>query len=1165
MNLHGKVKASENAIYDASKELYQTLFEQAADGIFIADAQGKYVEVNRRGCEMLGYTREEILALSMADLIPTEDVPLDMAVLQASGTLLKERRLRCKDGRLLPVEISAQVLADGRLLGMVRDISERKQVEQALQRSNDLLQAIIQAAPVAIMGLDLDGNVQMVWNPAAEKMLGWKADEVMGRPLPSVPVQNQEEFQRFREYIRSGKTLGGVEVRRQRRDGSPIDYSIYASPLHNAEGQITGNVAVLVDMSKRKEVEDELRRNREAAVHFSEQLSALQEVSIQLSKAQSVDDLCQQAVQLGRSRLGFDRVGIWFIEEQLGIMRGSFGTDEQGNLRDERDEQVVFRHEGLAWRAFSRKEPLALVEYGVLYNHLGQPVGEGDNAMAPLWDGDEVVGVISIDNFSTRQPITEHQLEVLRLYATTVGHLITDKRVEEALRASEARFRTFVDHAADAFFLHDAAGAILDVNREACESLGYTREELITMTPYDFDVGTDFSLIDRVRAQLDAGELLTFDTKHRRKDGQIFPVEVRVRPLWQGGQRFGVSLARNVTERKQAEKALSLFRSLIDHANDTIELIDPETGRFLDVNEQACRAHGYSREEFLALTVPDINPQVTAVSWQNSMQELRQIGSRITESQHRRKDGSFFLVEVNVTYIHLDRPYVLAVVRDITRRKQIEESLREREVQLQHIIDTVPAGVLLLDADGRIYLMNPVAEKYLAMLAPDRLADGRLLRLGQQPLNQLLTSPPQGLWHEITSNGCVFEAIARPMESGAHSGGWVLVLRDITQERDIQQRIQRQERLAAVGQLAAGIAHDFNNILAVITLYTQLISRTVDMPVHAQERIHTIMQQTKRAADLIQQILDFSRQSILERQPFDLLPFMEKLVTLLVRTLPEHIQIDLVHTAESYFIQADISRIQQVIMNLAINARDAMPEGGYLRMRLAHLHTREARPLSVQDLPPGDWVQIEAADSGSGIPAEVLPHIFEPFFTTKEVGQGTGLGLAQVYGIVQQHGGYIDVTTKVGQGTTFFLYFPALHLRRQGTAIAEKKAMPVGRGQKILLVEDDQTMREALRDSLTMLNYEVVTAVNGREALAFLETKADEVKLVLSDTVMPEMGGVALYHALREQNLTIPMVLLTGHPLSKELENLKALGLDGWLPKPPNLVTLGHLLAEILS
>jgi two-component system, cell cycle sensor histidine kinase and response regulator CckA len=303
----------------------------------------------------------------------------------------------------------------------------------------------------------------------------------------------------------------------------------------------------------------------------------------------------------------------------------------------------------------------------------------------------------------------------------------------------------------------------------------------------------------------------------------------------------------------------------------------------------------------------------------------------------------------------------------------------------------------------------------------------------------------------------------------------------------------------------------------------------------------------------------------LKRQPLDLLPFMEKLVTLLTRILPEHIQIELDHAAKAYFIQADPTRMQQVIMNLVVNARDAMPDGGHLRIKLAHLHTRESRPMPVQDLPPGDWVQIEVADSGSGIPPEALPQIFEPFFTTKAVGQGTGLGLAQVYGIVQQHDGYIDIITQVGQGTSFFLYFPAFNTGESAAETPDRSVLQLGQGQKVLLVEDDPATRQALLDSLILLNYEVVAASNGREALAILATKGDEVELVLSDTVMPEMGGVALYHALREQKLSIPIVLLTGHPLSKEMENLQALGLAGWLPKPLDLANLSYLLAEILT
>ncbi len=258
MSRKPKKKTVTSPSYPASEELYQALFEQAADGMFIADKQGRCIEVNRHGCEMLGYTREELLGLSMEDLIPAEDLarnPLQLDTLRIGKTLLKERRMRCKDGRLLPVEISAQMLADGRFLGIVRDISKHKQAERELQRSNDLLRAIIEAAPAAVIGLDLDGNVQTVWNPAAEKMLGWSAEEAMGRPLPSVPVESQEEFGRFRERIRSGKTLDGVDVHRQRRDGTPIDYSIYTSPLYNAEGQISGNIAVLVDITERKQAE----------------------------------------------------------------------------------------------------------------------------------------------------------------------------------------------------------------------------------------------------------------------------------------------------------------------------------------------------------------------------------------------------------------------------------------------------------------------------------------------------------------------------------------------------------------------------------------------------------------------------------------------------------------------------------------------------------------------------------------------------------------------------------------------------------------------------------------------------------------------------------------------------------------------------------------------
>lgn len=627
-------------------------------------------------------------------------------------------------------------------------------------------------------------------------------------------------------------------------------------------------------------------------------------------------------------------------------------------------------------------------------------------------------------------------------------------------------------------------------------------------------------------------------------------------------------LNQEINERKVAEEKLQQEKAFSDAIIDSLPgafYLFNQAGRFLRWNKAMEQLTGYAPEEVAGLHPLDLIDPADRNSVAVAIERAFSEGEAMVEAHFLTKDGRVIPYFFTGRRLLLDEgPLLLGLGIDITDRRQAEDKLRQSTTELQHILDTVPEGVLLLAADGSIRLTNPVADQFLRILVPDG-ENGRLTHLGNRPLNELLTSPPKGLWHEIASDDLTFEAIARPIEISPNNDGWVLVLRDITQERDIQRRVQRQERLAAVGQLAAGIAHDFNNILAVITLYAQLTSRTVEMSVRAQERLHTIEQQTKRATDLIQQILDFSRQSVLERQPLDLLPFMENLATLLDRTLPEHIQIELDHAAEEYLIHADPSRMQQVMMNLAVNARDAMPEGGYLQMRLAHVCTEASRPVLVRDLPPGDWVQIEVADSGSGIPPEALPLIFEPFFTTKNVGQGTGLGLAQVYGIVQQHEGYIDVTTKVGQGTTFTLYFPVLATGERAAGMADKALLQPGQGQRLLVVEDNPATRQALVDSLTFLNYEVMEAVNGREALTILAAKTDEIALVLSDAVMPEMGGVALFHAMQQQKLTIPMVLLTGHPLGKEMENLESLGLAGWLSKPPDLINLSYLLAKVLT
>ena len=353
--------------------------------------------------------------------------------------------------------------------------------------------------------------------------------------------------------------------------------------------------------------------------------------------------------------------------------------------------------------------------------------------------------------------------------------------------------------------------------------------------------------------------------------------------------------------------------------------------------------------------------------------------------------------------------------------------------------------------------------------------------------------------------------------------------------------------------------------MAVIILYTQMSLNTPGLPAKISQHLETISGQAYRATDLVQQILDFSRRAVLERCPMDLTPFLKETVKLLERTVPENIKIDFTYGADEYTVHADPTRLQQALMNLAVNARDAMPEGGELRIELARIQIKNRKESPLPEMEAGEWVRMRVTDTGDGIPPEVLPHIFEPFFTTKEVDQGTGLGLAQVYGIVKQHEGHVDVSTEVGAGTTFTLYLPALLSSLPEAPAQATETLVQGQGETVLVVEDNAALRQALAATLEALNYLVLEAADGREALGILGQRAGEVSLVLSDLVMPEMGGQALFHAMQQRGLNLPVVMLSGHPLESELKALQAQGLAGWLLKPPDLDQLAQLLAQALS
>lgn len=648
-------------------------------------------------------------------------------------------------------------------------------------------------------------------------------------------------------------------------------------------------------------------------------------------------------------------------------------------------------------------------------------------------------------------------------------------------------------------------------------------------------------------------------------------VEERTAELVQANK----ALQAEIAERKQLEQALRAseerYRALYRDNPSMFFTLDKD-GTVISVNAFGASQLGYTIDELVGQSVLKVFYEADKTAVTIQLQRCIQHPGQIDRWQFRkvRKDGTMLWVEelAHAVTAPDGAINVLVVCQDITDRKQAEleqerllSQIREQAQQVQNIIDTVPEGVVLLNQEQVVTLTNPVARQYLALLAPE-WENGRLSHLGSHTLPELLISPPNGLWHEISTNKQQYEVIARPVENGPTNQEWVLVLREVTQERTIQRRVQERERLAAVGQLAAGIAHDFNNILAVISLYTQLSLKTDTLSPKMENMLQTIEQQSRRASDLVQQILDFGRQSIMKRRSMDLVFFLQELLTLLQRTLPENIHIDFLHDDDEYIVHADPSRMQQVFMNLAVNARDAMPEGGHLTLKLDLTEiTSEQRP-PLLGMTPGRWVQITLSDTGSGIPPDVLTRIFEPFFTTKGIRKGTGLGLAQVHGIVQQHQGFIDVRSEVGQGTTFMLYFPVHAAKSQRSSQAIPEVLPKGCGETVLVVEDETAVRQIMIESLTILNYTVMAAQNGREALNLLQQHKDEINLVLSDVIMPEIGGIALLQAVRELGLNIPFVMITGHAIENDMETLRELGLHDWLVKPPDLSELAHLVAR---
>ncbi len=636
----------------------------------------------------------------------------------------------------------------------------------------------------------------------------------------------------------------------------------------------------------------------------------------------------------------------------------------------------------------------------------------------------------------------------------------------------------------------------------------------------------------------------------------------------------------DITERKLAEEALReserRFRHVMSSISDHIYVTET-TGsgnlKTLYMSPHVEALTGYPLERFMAdwrfwITIV-VHPDDRVIA---GTHQARAIMGRSSEVEYRliRADRRVIWVRnsVRVETNKFSR-IIYGVVSDITQRKQAEEALAAEQERLAVTLRSIADGVVAIDADRRIVLINPVGRAHLAALT--NVDYGEIItHLGRYPLNDILkaSTGANGL-HEIQLDGPpnrIFEVAAQRMDTDHRVRGWVLIIRDVTEKRAFQDRTQQQERLAAVGQLAAGIAHDFNNILTTIIGLAELNSDSPDLPKLARRDMKRIAEQGQLAARLTRQILDFGRKSITAKRSLSLDSFVKEAVKLLKRTISEDITIALDISPDEHICNADPTQMQQLLTNLAINAQDAMPTGGTLTFTLSRLALQAGDEPPHPDLPPGDWLHLSISDTGVGIAPEHLPHLFEPFFTTKEIGKGTGLGLAQVYGIVKQHEGFIDVKSQLESGTTFTLYLPAAPVEKTVDNYPRQKgSIPAGHGEVILLVEDNATVLSVTQSMLERLNYRVIAAGNGRDALALFDQPQNKIDLVLTDITMPEMGGLALSKALRARNSRVKVIAMSGYPLKEETEDFFIQGFEAWLSKPLSIEKVAQVLNQVLS
>ncbi len=1007
-----------------------------------------------------------------------------------------------------------------------------REAQATLMTSQERYADLYDFAPVGYFTFDSSGLITGV-NLTGASLLRVERGELTNKPFSLfVAAPSRGSFHRhYRGVLKTG-TPRTREVQLSRKDGTSFYASMQSVPVRDAEGNLIGVRSTIGDLTERKQAEEGLQRYQLLARHSRDIILFIRRGDARILEANAA----------ATSAYGYSH------EELLARSIHDLRAPETDRLTA--DQMAEAERHGILFETFHRRK---------------------DGSTFPVEVSSQGA---TIDSAPT--------------IISVVRDITARKQAEQALRDSEARYQRLVELSPDAILVHaegkyvyaNPAGVCLFGARSSEEVIG--RDVLESIHPDHRQL-----MVHRIEEACAGAVTPLGEIRFIRLDGSTVDTEVTCRQVEFGGRPAIQTVVRDITERKRAEEALQQsherFRALAEATFEGIAFT--EAGRILEVNDQLARMLGYGKDELIGTEVSSV---IFPEDRRRVLENIQKGRESIIEHRFIRKDGVVIAVEAHgKPFTYEGRGIRVTALRDITERKRVEEALQkahdelelrvqERTSELQRqaeLLNLTHDAIIACDLNHRVLFWNRGAEERYGWTndevkgkATDDLLQTVYPRPRQEIEQELLL---RGWWEgeltDTTRDGRKVIVASRQALRRDEDGKPIAILEinsDITEQKRIEEQLRQSQKMEAVGTLAGGIAHDFNNILAALIGFTEMALDDVDQGSRLERNLQRVLKSGIRARELVKQILAFSRTTAKERKPLELSSVVEEAIKLLRASLPSSVDLRFIVESESGTVLADPTQIQQIVMNLCTNAVHAMEDRGLLKLTLSDFSFESPREAPAPDMQPGAYLRLSVSDTGHGMSKEVMGHLFDPFFTTKGPGQGTGLGLSVVHGIVKSHGGAITVESEPGKGSTLTVYLPRLE-RKTASETDKETSAPTG-NERILFVDDEGLIVEMAEGMLKGLGYRVVSKTDGREALDLFKANPEGFDLIITDQTMPHMTGVELAQEMIGMRGDIPIILATGFSHRVDADSARAAGIRAFVMKPLTRSEIAHTIREVL-